>query len=75
MPSLKFTITLILLMTVFMGVALSGWFTYAEMGFAPGFARAWVDRFVSTYVIVLPTVVVVSPVAQWLARRIAGPSP
>jgi ketosteroid isomerase-like protein len=70
MTDIRFTIILVLLMTVMMGLILSGIFTYMETGFAPGFTAKWVSSFLSTYAIVLPTVLVVSPVVQFVTRRI-----
>jgi uncharacterized membrane protein len=60
---------LMFFMTLLMGVVLSAVFTWQAQGFASGFVSAWAVRFLSTYIIVLPTILVVSPVAQWLAIR------
>jgi ketosteroid isomerase-like protein len=76
------TLFMILIMTVMMGLILSAVFTWQATGFGADFLQAWADRFVSTYVIVLPTVLIVSPIAQALATRLdatfataSGPSP
>jgi Protein of unknown function (DUF2798) len=60
---------LMFFMTLLMGLVLSAIFTWQAQGFGVGFVSAWVVRFVSTYIIVLPTVLVISPIAQWLAMR------
>ncbi len=60
---------LMFFMTLLMGLILSAVFTWQAQGFASGFIAAWAVRFLSTYIIVLPTVLIVSPVAQWLAVR------
>jgi ketosteroid isomerase-like protein len=62
------TAFMILTMTIMMGIILSGIFTWQAMGFGAGFIGVWASRFVSTYIIVLPTVLVVSPLAQRFAR-------
>lgn len=62
--SLRQTIVFTLFMTVLMGLVLSGVFTYLDRGLAPGFLSAWVWRFLETYALVLPTVLVVSPIAR-----------
>jgi hypothetical protein len=58
---------LMFFMTLLMGIVLSAVFTWQAQGFANGFVAAWAVRFLSTYIIVLPTVLIVSPLAQWLA--------
>jgi len=64
------TLLMILFMTIMMGLILSAIFTWQEAGFTGGFVAAWLGRFLSTYAIVLPTVLVVSPIAQWAAGRL-----
>lgn len=63
---------MILAMTFLMGVIMSGIFTWQAIGFGAGFVGGWASRFVSTYIIVLPTVLLVSPVAQRFARWLDG---
>jgi Protein of unknown function (DUF2798) len=57
-------------MTFLMDLILSAWFTWQTVGFSAGFVSAWVTRFFATYVIVMPTVLVVAPIAQRIARGI-----
>lgn len=66
------TLFMILSMTIMMGIILSGIFTWQAMGFGAGFIGVWASRFVSTYIIVLPTVLLVSPIAQRFARWLDG---
>jgi ketosteroid isomerase-like protein len=61
---------MILFMTILIGLTLSAIFTWQSQGLSAGFVGAWMGRFSSTYVIVLPTVIIVSPIAQWLSSRI-----
>ena len=72
------TLFMILAMTIMMGVIMSGIFTWQAIGFAPNFVSIWASRFVSTYIIVLPTVLLVSPIAQrfagWLDGKLSRPS-
>ena len=73
------TLFMILAMTFMMGTIMSAVFTWQATGFGPGFAVGWASRFLSTYIIVLPTVLLVSPFAQRFARWLNGvlspPSP
>jgi Protein of unknown function (DUF2798) len=64
------TVIMMILMTIMMGLALSGVFTWQAIGFGPGFVETWLSRFTKTYVIVLPTVLIVSPIARWLTVKI-----
>jgi Protein of unknown function (DUF2798) len=57
-------------MTFLMGLILSAWFTWQAVGFSAGFFNAWITRFFATYVIVMPTVLAVAPIAQRIARAI-----
>jgi hypothetical protein len=64
------TALMIFLMTFLMGVTLSAWFTWQAIGSTTGFVSAWAARFLSTYVIVMPTVLVATPIAQRIARSV-----
>jgi uncharacterized membrane-anchored protein YitT (DUF2179 family) len=68
--SFRDTLIMMVLMTIMMGLSLSCVFTWQAMGFGPEFVGIWLSRFVQTYVIVLPTVLIVSPIARWLTMRI-----
>lgn len=76
MSNRRQTLIMILAMTIMMGEILSAVFTWQATGFGSGFISAWMARFVSTYIIVLPTVLVVAPFAQqfahWLDKRLDG---
>ena len=78
MTGARQTLFMILTMTFLMGVIMSAIFTWQAMGFGPGFVGVWAGRFVSTYIIVLPTVLLVSPIAQrfarWLDDKLSPPS-
>lgn len=65
------SILMILIMTIMMGAILSGFFTWQAIGFTDDFFAAWLGRFGSTYVVVLPTVLIVSPIAQWIVRQLS----
>ena len=58
-------------MTLFMGLVISGLTTAFRTGVDLAFFGHWLRSFASTYVIVVPTVVVVTPLARMLANRIA----
>ena len=64
----RLSLLTILFMTVMMGLVLSAIFTWQDIGLRADFLAVWLTRFIATYVIVLPTVLVVAPVAQAFAR-------
>jgi Protein of unknown function (DUF2798) len=68
--NLRDTIIMMILMTIMMGLVLSGVFTWQAMGFDLGFVEAWLSRFARTYLIVLPTVLIVLPIARRLTAKI-----
>jgi hypothetical protein len=53
-----------------MGVVLSAVFTWQSICFAPDCLSQWATRFMHTYVVVLPTLLLVAPVTQRVASRI-----
>lgn len=59
---------MMLVMTLLMGLVLSAFFTWQAVGFAPDFIPRWLQRFGATYVVVLPTVLIVAPLAQRIAK-------
>jgi hypothetical protein len=64
----RHTVIVIFLMTTMMGFVMSAYFTWLAIGFSSNFFQAWASRYFSTYIVVLPTVLVVSPLAQKLAQ-------
>lgn len=70
MSGARQTLIMILTMTIMIGLILSAIFTWQAIGFSAGFFTAWMERFIATYIIVLPTVLIVSPMAQWVARTL-----
>lgn len=64
------TILMILFMTILMGLTLSAVFTLQDIGPRSDFVPVWLARFAATYVLVLPTVILVSPIAQWASVRV-----
>jgi hypothetical protein len=72
------SLLMILIMTLLIGLILSGFFIWQAQGFSAGFVSAWLSRFAGTYIIVLPTVLIVAPIAQrtsvhldqWIERRL-----
>lgn len=63
-------------MTFLMGLVLSFTLQLRDTGFAgfSGFVQAWLWRFLETYVIVLPLVLILSPVARRLTQLVLGMS-
>jgi ketosteroid isomerase-like protein len=70
MTKFRETLVMMILMTIMMGLAISGWFTWQATGFSAGFFAEWISRFLSTYVIVFPAVLAVLPIAQKMAAMI-----
>jgi uncharacterized membrane-anchored protein YitT (DUF2179 family) len=68
--NLRDTLIMTILMTIMMGLSLSFVFTWQAMGFGAGFITTWLSRFANTYVVVLPTVLVVSPIARLMTMKI-----
>ena len=60
----------IFFMTLMMGLVLSAIMTLQADGFGEWFIVAWLERFAKTYVLVVPTVLVVSPIANRLTDAI-----
>ena len=60
----------LLLMTMAMGLLLSGFLTYQAQGLGAGFIGAWGRRFASSYVVILPLVTILAPVARMVALRV-----
>jgi len=63
-------------MTLLMGLVLSLVFELQASDFrvpeADAFVRAWLRRFLGTYIIVLPVVVVINPVAARLSKLLVA---
>jgi ketosteroid isomerase-like protein len=68
--STRQTILMVFFMTLMMGIIISAWFTWQAIGFGTGFLSTWAQRFFSTYLVVVPTVLIVSPIAQGFAKTI-----
>lgn len=60
----------VLVMTLLMGLALSLIATVTDRPVGVPFLTAWGKRFAATYVTVLPVVLLVLPIARWMARRL-----
>lgn len=58
-----------LYMTVLMGVTLSGIFTFRDGIDLEHFFSTWLNRFLSSYLIVLATVIVMRPIAFYLSGK------
>jgi hypothetical protein len=74
LPARYRDLVFVVIMTVMMGLSISGIMT-AWNGWSGRFVAAWLVAFGRTYVIVVPTLVVVLPVAKRLtALLVAGES-
>jgi cytochrome b subunit of formate dehydrogenase len=63
-------IVFVFFMTVFIGLALSGLLLFREQGFIDGFLSIWMDRFVTMWLTVVPVVVVVIPVVNFMTNKV-----
>jgi hypothetical protein len=59
---------MMLVMTVLMGIAMSAVFTWQGTGFDDAFLSNWADRFLKTWPVVVPVVLVAAPLAQRITR-------
>jgi hypothetical protein len=57
-------------MTVFIGLALSGLLLFREQGFVNGFLSIWMDRFVTMWLTVVPVVIVVIPLVNFVTNKV-----
>jgi len=57
-------------MIVFIGLALSGRLLFRELGFVDGFFSIWMDRFVTMWLTVVPVVVVIIPLVNFVTNKL-----
>lgn len=62
----------IFVMTILMGLSISGIMTFWN-GWSGGFLLTWIKAFARTYVIVVPTVLIVMPIAKRLTAILVQP--
>jgi len=65
-------IVFVFFMTVFIGLALSGLLLFREQGFVDGFLSIWMDRFVTMWLTVVPVVVVVIPLVNFMTNKVVA---
>lgn len=70
-PARHRDLVFVFIMTIMMGLSISGIMT-AWNGWAGSFVLAWLTAFGKTYVIVVPTVLVVMPIAKRLTAAIVA---
>jgi cytochrome b subunit of formate dehydrogenase len=63
-------IVFVFFMTVFIGLALSGLLLFREQGFVDGFLSIWMNRFVTMWLTVVPVVVVVIPLVNFMTNKV-----
>jgi hypothetical protein len=71
-PETRRLVITIVVMTALMGLTLSFLTTVRERGMTDDFFAQWFARFLGTYVMVVPVVLVVSPVAQRITELVDG---
>jgi hypothetical protein len=62
----------LLIMTLLMGLAISFVKTVQLSGFRSGFLMQWLSGFLSTYIIVVPAVLLIMPVARSIVKAIVA---
>jgi hypothetical protein len=65
-------VVFVFFMTVFIGLALSGLLLFKEQGFTADFISIWMDRFVTMWLTVVPVVVVVIPLVNFVTNKIVA---
>ena len=65
-------IVFVFFMTIFIGLALSGLLLFRELGFVDGFLNIWMDRFVTMWITVVPVVVVVIPLVNFMTNKVVA---
>lgn len=63
-------VVFVFFMTVFIGLALSGLLLFREQGFVDGFLTIWMDRFITMWITVVPVVVVVIPLVNFVTNKV-----
>ncbi|MCB0462381.1 MAG: DUF2798 domain-containing protein [Flavobacteriaceae bacterium] len=63
-------VVFVFFMTVFIGLALSGLLLFREQGFIDGFLSIWMDRFVTMWLTVVPVVIVVIPLVNFVTNKV-----
>jgi cytochrome b subunit of formate dehydrogenase len=65
-------IVFVFFMTIFIGLALSGLLLFKEQGFTNDFLSIWMDRFVTMWLTVVPVVVVIIPLVNFVTNKIVA---
>ena len=65
-------VVFVFFMTVFIGLALSGLLLFREVGFVDGFLSIWMDRFFTMWLTVVPVVVVVIPLVNFMTNKVVA---
>jgi cytochrome b subunit of formate dehydrogenase len=63
-------VVFVFFMTIFIGLALSGLLLFREQGFSDQFMSIWMDRFVTMWLTVVPVVVVVIPLVNFVTNKV-----
>ena len=63
-------VVFVFFMTIFIGLALSGLLLFREQGFSDQFMSIWMDRFVTMWLTVVPVVVVVIPLVNFVTNKL-----
>jgi heme-degrading monooxygenase HmoA len=71
-PKTQRLVLFMVVMTAMMGIALAALLTLRDYGLRSDFLHEWWTRFIGTYVFVVPTVLLVSPLANWITDFLLG---
>ncbi|PTM11118.1 MAG: hypothetical protein DA407_02310 [Bacteroidetes bacterium] len=65
-------IVFVFFMTIFIGLALSGLLLFREQGFTGDFMSIWMDKFVTMWLTVVPVVIVVIPLVNFVTNKVVA---
>lgn len=74
-PQMKFHLVFSFVMGALMISVMTGFITAINLGIGPGFAAAWARAFGLAYLVGVPTIFVLAPVARQITGRILGGAP
>ena len=65
-------VVFVFFMTIFIGLALSGLLLFREVGIAHNFLSLWLDRFTTMWLTVVPVVMVVIPIVNFVTNKVVA---
>ena len=72
-PSKYRMVVFVFLMTIFIGISLSGVLLVIKEGFISNFFQVWMRNFIRMWLTVVPVVIVVIPLVNYLTNKLVEP--